>query len=192
VEGASLAGELLLFGKAAGDEGQRVVAKPEEGLVLIYFAATNQHAMACRTMSIASQRGLGVRSNSVVAYAWLRLYAEADPLRRKRELDALGLTLTVPQLDQAGKLVEDLKQRKWPPLEIYHDYKKDSRLKLSGVAIGGRVPLAIINRRTIAEGESAVISVEGGTVNIKCLKISEDSALVAVDQEPEPRLISLY
>lgn len=192
VEATSLAGEMLLFGKPANDDGQRVVAKPEEGMVLIYQAATNRHAEACRSMSIARQRGLSVRTNIVESYAWLRFYAEADPIRRKKELDTLGLTLTVPQLDQADKLVRDFNQRKWPALEICHDYKKDSRLKLSGVAIGGRFPLAIINRRTIAEGESASIPVEGGTVSVKCLKISEDSVLVAIDQESEPRLISLY
>jgi len=192
VEAASLAGDMLIFGKTAGEDAQQVAAKPQEGLALVYRAATNRHALACRTMSVAFQRGLGVRTNLVEAYAWLRFYAEADPVRRKRELDALGLALTVLQLDQADKLVHDFKRGKWPALEIHYDYKKDSRFKLSGVTIGGRLPLAIINRRTIAEGESASFAVEGGTVNVKCLKINEDSVLVAVDQESEPRLISLY
>jgi hypothetical protein len=192
VEAASLAGELLLFGKAGEDDSQRVMPRLEDGVKLTYFAATNRYGEACRSMSVAYQRGLSVQTNLTEAYAWLRLYAEADPARRKRELDALGLTLTAGQLEQAGKLIRDFNQGKWPALEICRDYQKESRLKLSGVMFGGRFPLAIINRRTIAEGESALIPVTGGALNIKCLKIKADSVLVAIEQELEPRLISLY
>ena len=191
-DAAFLAGELLLHGRTAGDAAQQLPANPEAGIALIYCAATNRHAAACRAMSIARQRGVSTRTNIVEAYAWLRFYAEADPVRRKRELDALGLVMTVEQLDQADRLVSGFYRGNWPVLETTGNYRRDSRLKLSGVTVGGQFPLAIINRRTIAEGESAAIAIEGGTVNVKCLKISTDSVLVTVDQEPEPRLISFY
>ena len=183
---ASLAGELLLFGKAANDDAQRVAARPEEGLALTYYAATNRNAEAWHTMAIALQRGVTGRTNNVEAYAWLRLYAEKNPAARKRELDTLALVLSVEDLDRANTIAQAARLGKWPAYQINREYKTDPRLKLSGVSIGGRFPLAIINRKTLAVGESMSIVLQGVTLNITCLEIKANSVLVTIDRADEP------
>lgn len=183
---AWLAGELLLFGKTANEDDQRVLPKPEEGLAFTYFAATNRNAEAWHNMSLALQRGLGGKTNNVEAYAWLRLYAEVNPVPRKRELDTLALMLTVQELDRANAMAQSARLGKWPAYQFNHEYKTDSRLKLSGVAVGGRSPMAIINRRTLAVGETASIVINGETLNITCVEINENSVLVTIDSAAEP------
>ena len=59
------------------------------------------------------------------------------------------------------------------------------------VALGGRIPLAVINGKTLSEGESAAVSVKPGTLTIKCLKIEKDSVLIIVEGEDAPRLLHL-
>jgi len=184
--GAWLAGELLMFGKTANEDDQRVVAKPEEGLALTYFAATNRNAEAWHNMSLALQRGLTGRTNNVEAYAWLRLYAEMNPVSRKRELDSLALVLSIEDLDRANDIAQNARKGRWPSYQFNREYKTDSRLKLSGVSVGGRVPMAIINRRTLAVGESASIVIKGETLNITCLEINQNSVIVTIDRAEEP------
>ena len=67
----------------------------------------------------------------------------------------------------------------------------DPRLRLGGITFGGRALLAVINGKTLSEGESATVSVKPGTVTIKCLKIEKDSVLISVEGEDSPRILRL-
>ena len=49
--------------------------------------------------------------------------------------------------------------------------------------------VAVVNGKTLSEGESATISVKPGTLKIKCLKIETDSVLITVEGEEAPRLL---
>jgi hypothetical protein len=53
--------------------------------------------------------------------------------------------------------------------------------------------LAVINGRSLGEGESAKISLKPGTLtpNIKCLKIERDSVAISVEGEDQPRVVRL-
>jgi hypothetical protein len=51
--------------------------------------------------------------------------------------------------------------------------------------------LAVINGKTLSEGESASVSVKPGTLAIKCLKIEKDSVLISVEGEDTRRLLHL-
>jgi hypothetical protein len=51
--------------------------------------------------------------------------------------------------------------------------------------------LAVINGRTLSEGESGSVSVRPGTLTIKCLKIEKESVLITVEGEDTPRLLHL-
>lgn len=191
LEAACAAGKLLLHGNSAGETSQRVQPQIEAGLTLTYNAATNRYVPAYRIMSEICQSGLAGQTNLVEAYAWLHLYAEADPSKRKTELDSLALQLTSAELDQARQLVLNCKERRWPSLFIPHDSAPDTRFKLAGITVGGRYPLAIINRKTIAEGETASIPIEGGTIVVKCLKVNEDSVLIEVQGESGRKELTL-
>jgi hypothetical protein len=43
--------------------------------------------------------------------------------------------------------------------------------------------LAVINGKSLSEGESASVSVKPGTLTIKCLKIEKNSVLITVEGE---------
>jgi hypothetical protein len=49
------------------------------------------------------------------------------------------------------------------------------------VALGWKRSLALINGKTLSEGESAAVSVKPGTLTIKCLKIEKESVLITVE-----------
>ena len=59
------------------------------------------------------------------------------------------------------------------------------------MALGWKRSLALINGKTLSEGESAAVSVKPGTLTIKCLKIEKDLVLITVHGEDTPRLLHL-
>ncbi len=68
-------------------------------------------------------------------------------------------------------------------------YVKD--IKLSG--LGGTPPrrLAMINGKTLAEGESTIVRVAAREVPIRCVRIKERSALVTIGDMSETRELLL-
>jgi hypothetical protein len=62
---------------------------------------------------------------------------------------------------------------------------------LGGITFGGKRSLAVINGKSLSEGESASVSVKPGTLTVKCLKIEKDSVLIIVEGEDVPRLLHL-
>src|SRR3954466_683164 len=50
-------GDMLLFGRTSIVPNEQVAAKPREGVRWTYEAATNDHPLACRNMSVALQQG---------------------------------------------------------------------------------------------------------------------------------------
>jgi hypothetical protein len=64
--------------------------------------------------------------------------------------------------------------------------KPSLNLKLSGIAPGEN-PIACINGKVLAVGESATIPTKPQSCVLKCLKINKDSVLVILEGETEPR-----
>jgi hypothetical protein len=180
-------GNLLLFGAKSTVAGQGVPFNHLEGIQWTYRAATNSYAGAWRNMSLALQRGLGVKTNLAEAYAWLQLFTERDPARRRVELDALALKLDARMIPEAQRLATEFKNRKWPHLVLIAPPKTRVVLTLDGITSGGTSPLAVVNRRSLAAGETVEIVVNKIPINVTCLQIGEDTALVEVEGEAEPR-----
>lgn len=67
----------------------------------------------------------------------------------------------------------------------------DARLKLNAITFGTKNPLAVINGKTLSEGESAQISINPGTLRIKCLKIQREYVLIAVEGEDAARVLRM-
>ncbi len=66
------------------------------------------------------------------------------------------------------------------------------RLLLKGILGSAGSRLALINNQTFAEGESGSVKVPGGQVRIRCVKINERSAVIAIEgrnEQTELRLI---
>lgn len=194
VEGEYYLGNMLLNGEIGSTADQSVVANPIEGLTHTYRAATNSHPLACRNLSQALQKGLGTKTNFVEAYAWLQLCADRNPLLVRAELENLALRMPTRDLQEGQKLYKQFKNHQWPD-PFPRAVAKAAQvvpvldLKLDGISLGARSPLATINRRTVAVGEVAEITLKGRTVEIKCLKIEDDSVSILVTGETEPRIL---
>jgi TPR repeat protein len=102
-EGAYQTGHLLLLGRVGIPKEQIVQADPTEGIRWTFQAATNFHPYALQDMSRAFQRGLGVSTNWIHAYAWQQLFAETQPgsIVGKVELNQLALKLDTAVIEQA-------------------------------------------------------------------------------------------
>jgi hypothetical protein len=106
-------------------------------------------------------------------------------------MNELALKLDTAALQQAERLAVQFKAGNWRPPVTRAIPEGDSRLKLGGITFGGKTPLAVINGKTLSEGESATVSVKPGTLTIKCLKIEKDSVQIAVEGEDAPRTLHL-
>jgi hypothetical protein len=191
-EGAYQTGHVLLFGHVGIPNEQTVRANPPEGIRWTFQAATNFHPNAMQDMSRAFQRGLGVSTNWIQAYAWQQLFAETQPgsIVGKVELNQLALKLDSAVIERAQQLAAEFRQGQWSQLDI-RVVSNDGSIVLNSV-IMGKTPLAIISGKTLAEGESGNVTIKGqGNVAIKCLKIEKDSVTISVEGESAPRRIAV-
>lgn len=191
-EGAYHVGHLLLFGGTGIPKEQTVTANPWEGIQWTFRAATNSYARAFYDMAHASRDGLGVGTNSVEAYAWMQLYADTrdGAIMGRVELNQMALKNDTAVIRQGQQLAEQFKHGEWRQPVISKNSSSGDGLKLGGVTLGAS-PLAIISGRTLAEGESAKITLKSGTVSLKCLKIESTSVLIQVEGEEAPRRLTL-
>ena len=162
-----------------------------EGVRWTFWAATNMQPQACRELARVYFEGLGVKTNLVQAYAWMRLFSELDPKAGSVELDILVRHLDARQIQEAQELVSNFKNHQWPPSPCKKVVEGDARLTLSGITFAGCKSLAVINRRTVAQGETANVVFPKGQLTVTCLKISAQSILVEIAGEPEARLLRL-
>jgi len=144
-------------------------------------------------MGKALRQRLGVRTNPVAAYAWPSLFPNTPPgsIVGRVQINELALQLDTGTVQQAQSLAAQFKDGNWQAPLIRAIPEGDNRLKLGGITFGGSTPLAVINGKTLSEGESASISVKPGTLTIKCLEIERESVWISVEGEDIPRLLHL-
>ena len=185
-------GRMLLFGQTGIPHSETVQANPVEGIRLTYFAATNGYHKAIGNMSGAFERGLGVSADLTQAYAWFQLFCDLEPRAPlgQHRLNELALKMDSPSIQQAKRLAMLMKQGQWPPLLVSQLPDADSRLRLNGITLGGKVQLATINGKSLAIGETMVITGKP-PVTLRLVKIEKDSVLVAVEGEDAPRRLFL-
>jgi hypothetical protein len=193
VEGEYHVGQMLLFGAPGVPNSATVVSNPTEGIRWTFQAATNFHPYACWNMGKALRQGLGTSTNWVAAYAWLSLFSEtsAGSILGRVEMNELALKLPTAELQRAQNLAAQFKAGHWQSPIVRAIPEGDSRLKLGGINFGTKNPLAVINGKTLSERESAKIPVKPGFLAITCLKIEQDSVLITVEGEDQPRLLRL-
>ena len=193
VEGEYHVGQMLLFGAPGIPNDLAVQSNPAEGIRWTFMAATNFHPYACWNMGKALRSGLGTGTNLIESYAWLKLFSETTPgsVVGRVEMNELALKLSKADLQRAQNLFVQFKSGSWhaPIARTIPD--GDSRLKLNGITFGGAVPLAVINGKTLGEGDIAKIPVKPITLKIRCLKIEKESVLIEVEGEDQPRRLSL-
>jgi TPR repeat protein len=191
IEGQYQLGNLLLFGRVGIPNEQQVQAKPVEGLQWTYQAATSGRKEAWRNMAKALENGIGCSTNLVEAYAWLSLLANTGDIVGRVEMNSLALKISSEQIVDAKNLTQQMESGHWPALLVQKNPESDLGLKLNGLIPSGANPLATINGKTVAEGETVSIKIKKEIVNVKCLKINSDSVVILVDGETEPRLLHM-
>ena len=191
VEAKCRLGEMLLFGDTGIPSDQTVKANPSEGIRWTFEAATNRNAKAFLNMSKAFDKGVGLNTNMIQAYAWLQLYADNSNTMGRVLLNQMALKLDTKSLSEAKALATQFNAGHWPTIHTVVLHEGDSRLKLSGVTLRGKNSMAIINGRTLAEDETALLNLKETTLKIRLLKINADSVLIQVEGEDEPRLLRL-
>ncbi|HEX5220391.1 MAG TPA: hypothetical protein VFZ59_12545 [Verrucomicrobiae bacterium] len=191
MDAVQLVGELFLRGQTSAIPEQAVPSNIPEGIRWTFWAATNMHPAACRAMARVYFEGVGVKTNLVHAYAWMRLFSELDRKAGASELDRLVRHLEPEQIREAQELVADFKKQQWPPSPCKKVVEGDSRLTLSGISLAGDKSLAVINRRSVAQGETATIALAKGELTLTCLEISAQSIVVDIAGENEARLLRL-
>jgi len=182
-------GNMLLFGGPGIPNSLAVQPNQAEGIQWTFAAATNFHAYACWNMAKALRQGLGTGTNLIEAYAWLSLFANTSVVGRV-EMNELALKLDGHALQEAQRLAQQFKSGIWPHPITRAIPEGDTRLKLSGITLG-KTPLAMINGKTLSEGESANITLKTGTLRMKLLKIEKDYVQIAIEGENAPRLLPL-
>jgi hypothetical protein len=193
VEARYEVGKILLFGAPGIPNGLTVHPQPIEGARWTFAAATNLYPDALWNMSKAYRQGLGVETNLVAAYVWLKLFSETTrgSIVGRVEMNDLALKLDTGALTEAENLVVQFRSGRWPTPAFRVFPEGDSRLKLNGISFGTKTPLAVLNGRTLAQGESATIHFKAKTVTIKCVAIDKDFVSVLVEGEDEPRTLRL-
>jgi hypothetical protein len=196
VNGAYAAGEVLLV-KGLADEGQQRVLELSEGIGYLFFAATNRHAQACAELANVLQNGIGVQTNLVCSYAWLKLAAEFDR-SFDAKLDRLVVQLEPEDVLQAQKIARQYLSGHWPDAVARPIARGDSRLAIQGLSVSGREPLIILNGGTLTVGEMINVSpvkspghAAGEKLVVSCCEIGADYALVSVAGEPSLKMLPI-
>ena len=66
-----------------------------------------------------------------------------------------------------------------------------SELLLKGLVGAAGHRLAVINNLILETGESGTVKVPGGKLHVKCIEIGEDSAVIQVEGEIQPKRLEL-
>lgn len=197
VEGAFAAGNLLLQ-QARSSSGRDRILKFSESIGFLFFAATNHSAPACAALSVALQNGIGVQSNLVAAYAWMKMAVQFDPAF-KSSLDRLVIRLEPGDVHQAQDLADEYRLGRWSDGLVRPVDEQDARLAVQGFSLGGRKSLVVVNSTTFAVGDTQeVYAITGSNkrtaanrLTVRCLEIGADYVLVAIGDEANLKLLSI-
>ena len=211
-------GRMLLFGAPGVPSEQGVAPKPEQGVQMVFRAATNRLVAAYYDLYRAYRDGLGVEKDMVRAYAWLQLDVESSTgfiSGRRAELNNLAMAVDIPTITAGRQEAARYKAGKWPvlvtkapaapkqatppakdaapPAKVPPPVAKplvQVELKLNGIALG-KNPLATINGKTVAIGETARVPAKPNPVAVKCLSIEDRCVSVMVEGEDGPRVLRM-
>ena len=199
------AGHMLLYGANGIPHEQSVQSNPPEGIRIVFRAATNGHHAASYDMYQAYKDGRGVAKDTVQSYAWLQLHVDTDRTSflasaRRPELNRLALEVDVATSQEGKRLAALYRSGKWPELVVQvtpepkpapnTPPKQLPVLKLNSI-VTGQNPVAMINGKLLAVGETATITAKSQTCVLKCLRIDKDSVLVNIEGETESRELRL-
>lgn len=196
VKGAFAAGEILITQGQAGNRRDQVL-KLSEGIGYLFVAATNRQPQACARIADVFQSGIGIQTNLVGAYAWLKYAAQLTP-RYKADLDRLVVQLKPDDVVRAQVMADEFAAGHWPDRIISPVDEGDPRLSIQGVSVSNRGTLVILNGSTITAGDTVDIfpakrpkHIATERLTVSCFEIGDDYMLLAVAGEPNLKMLTL-
>ena len=188
-------GHMLLYGCRDAPPNQCVKPDPTAALSCLFMAATNGHFGASYDVAVSLKDGLGCPADLVSAYAWFSLCADhgSDPSRTA--MNWLALRLSGSEIRQALTLARETKMGHWPGMSLsasgHPVAAVDINLKLSGVVFSPRGNMAIINKRTLAEGETIQLKTgKNEMVDVTCVSVQPSFVQVKVESEADLRTLT--
>jgi hypothetical protein len=186
----------ILCDDASTSHGRERVLNLAEGVADLFQAATNHLPQACAELSDVLQKGVGVNTNFIAAYAWLELAAEKDH-SYAAQLDQLVVQMSPDEIQQAQDLARQYARGLWPVDLVRPVDAGDRRLEVKGITLGGREKMVILNRVTFTEGDTLEVTPEKSpqspatpTLTVTCKEIGPDYVLVSVAGETHLKLLS--
>jgi hypothetical protein len=156
-------------------------AKPEaraalidEGVKWATLAANQGDKQGQATLAKVYLDGKLVKQDLIEAYKWGDLSAKNPSLEfivfsGAFSRDSAILKMNAEQIAEGRRRVAEFKPHA-PPL-----------IKLQGISGAPEHRLAVINGRTMAKGDVATVTIDGNSVNIHCLEVSESSASISIE-----------
>ena len=194
-DGALAAGKILCD-SGCKRQGRERILDLAEGVADLFQAATNRLPQACAELSSVLEKGIGVNTNFVSAYAWLELAAEKDHAYAA-QLDQLVVQMNPDDIQQAQELARDYSRGHWPADLVHPVDRGDQRLQIKGITVGGREKMVILNRVTFTEGDTLDVVPDNAPrqpaaagLTVTCREIGPDYVLVSVAGESHLKLLS--
>lgn len=160
-------------------------ASADEAIPWFIKAANQGHKRAQIELGQIYEKGTYIVSDIPEAYKWFSLAAVGGPFdsgvfEAQHYRDSLILKMTQAQIAEGNRRVAAFS----PHRVMASDLPEPSyvqHLTLDGLSGPPARRFAIINGKTLAAGESTSVKLDGRTVGIRCITITEKSATVAVD-----------
>jgi hypothetical protein len=172
-------GDLLLKGITG------VPQDGDEGLKWMLTAANNGNFLAQTLMGNFYEGGPWVSVDYIEAYKWYRVASKENPVVEHMHLDRLVLKMTREQIDHGEQRAKEFKVHQTTLDELPPpQYLK--QIVLKGIVNTNDRRLAVINGRTFEKGEQGQIKVGKKSISLRCMDISENSAVVMVDELNRP------
>jgi hypothetical protein len=167
-------------------------AKPEaraalinEGVKWATLAANQGDKQGQATLAWVYVNGKLVKQDLIEAYKWGDLAAKNPSLEfilfsGASSRDSAILKMDADQIAEAKRRVAAFVTHQPDKSEVPKPAWMQ-KLKLQGISGTAGHRLAIINGRTMAKGDVAMVKIDGNTITIHCLEVQESSVSVSID-----------
>ena len=170
-------------------------ASADEAVPWFIKAATQGHKRAQIELGQIYEKGTYIVPDILEAYKWFSLAAVGGPLdpgvsEGRYYRDNLILRMPQTQIAEGNRHVAAFSPHRATASEL-PEPSYVQHLMLDGLSGPPTGRLAVINGKTVAAGEATFLKLDGRTVGIRCIAITDKSATVAVDGVPGIKKLQL-
>ena len=165
-------GHMYSRGKSAPGQ-QSVPARPADAFRWLLHASLQGHKHAQLEVGRMYQEGLGTERNNDEALMWFCIAAEHGLVHARTFRDRLMLVMSNGRVQEAKQRALSFRPAARDVRTVFWD-----GIKLKGIAGPASRRLALVNEQTLAQGEQAGVKTAARTVRLRCVEISDSSAIV--------------